>query len=197
MVQKCPIYLASASPRRKDILSQMGIKFHVLPADVSEECECEDPAELVRELSFRKAKQVVENLMEDVAAVIGSDTVVAKENHILGKPVDREHARKMIQLLSGGEHQVHTGVTIAIRDKGTLWFETFSTVSRVYVMEMSDEEIEDYLSEEEYADKAGAYAIQGRFGRFIEGFSGDYYTVVGLPMNELYKKLKEKEIILV
>ncbi len=217
MKQNAIVYLASASPRRKDILSQLGIKFQVITSDADETSSITKPDELVMELSRRKAVDVAEklsdtsnsassnatadkNAMQGVHAcelIIGSDTVVAVEGEILGKPSDKEDALRMIRLLSGRHHEVYTGVTLVFKEGSETRIETFYTVSKVFVMAMSDEEIESYVDLGTCYDKAGAYAIQEEFGKYIERFEGDYYTIIGLPMNELYKKLKENDIILV
>lgn len=222
MKQNALVYLASASPRRKDILSQLGIKFQVITSDVDESSSITKPDELVMELSRRKAVDVAKRLpvidfpmcgdmtadgtngcgnaqytKEENVLVIGSDTVVAVEGEILGKPSDEADAMRMIRLLSGRHHEVFTGVTLAFIEESKLRIDTFYTVSKVFVMEMSEEEIRSYVALGTCYDKAGAYAIQEEFGKYIERFEGDYYTIIGLPMNELYKKLKENNIILV
>ncbi len=217
MKQNATVYLASASPRRKDILSQLGIKFQVITSDVDETSTITKPDELVKELSRRKAMDVAEKLSAANAfgsgsktfdenashgnrtceLIIGSDTVVAVLDEILGKPSDREDAMRMIRLLSGRYHEVYTGVTLVMKDGSDTRIDTFYTVSKVFVMAMSEEEIASYVDLGTCYDKAGAYAIQEEFGKYIERFEGDYYTIIGLPMNELYKKLKENDIILV
>lgn len=169
------IILASASPRRKEILEKHGIPFQIQVSDVDESHEKMHPAKLVEELSKRKAKAVFEKFPDKV--VLGADTVVAYGDEILEKPKDDEDAYRMISLLQGNVHQVYTGVTICSAEKKT----TFSVKTDVYVKEMSPEEIKAYVATGEGRDKAGSYAIQGIFSKYIEKYDGDYENVVGLP----------------
>lgn len=149
------------------------------------------------ELARRKAAWIVPSIAEEEAVVIGSDTVVSVDGIILGKPTDTEDAKAMLRSLSGRAHEVYTGVSLAIKNASGTDYRTFYTCSQVCVMELSEAEIDAYVATGTCMDKAGAYGIQGEFGKFIEAFHGDYFTIVGLPMNELYKKLKENNIILV
>jgi septum formation protein len=153
---------------------------------------------VVEELSLQKAKEVAERILDgtepvkDFNVVIGADTVVAADHRILGKPSDREDARRMIEMLQGNVHQVYTGVTLIVKDaEGNIRTATFHERTDVDVCEMTKEEIEAYIDTEEPYDKAGAYGIQGSFGIYIRGIRGCYYNVVGLPISRLYHELKK------
>lgn len=187
------VVLASASPRRKELLSQVGIKFDIMVSSVEEIITTDVPCKVVEELSLQKAKDIFKNLKEDVI-VIGADTVVAADGRILGKPKDKSDAFSMIRKIAGNSHSVYTGVTLCVRNNGIEEFITFSEETRVNVAEMTDEDINWYLSEPEYADKAGGYGIQGRFAAFVDGICGDYNNVVGLPVGRICKILREKNI---
>ncbi len=192
------IILASKSPRRKELLENAQAKIIICPSDAKEDIEEKDPAELVMKLSSIKAESVFEqnpdlftSLESEKSFILGADTVVYAGGMILGKPADKNEARDMIKLLSGSVHSVFTGFTILFEDgkKITDYAET-----RVFVYPMSDEEIEDYISTDEPYDKAGAYGIQGLFGRFVEKIEGDYNNVVGLPVSKILHTVKEYNI---
>ncbi|HAB93427.1 MAG TPA: septum formation protein Maf [Lachnospiraceae bacterium] len=192
------IILASASPRRRELLSQAGYVFDVIPSKGEEIITKVHPAEVVEELSLQKAQEVAERILsgreaaKDFRVVIGADTVVAADHKILGKPSDREDARRMITELQGNVHQVYTGVTLIVRDPdGSLRTRTFHECTDVDVCEMTPEEVEAYISTEEPYDKAGAYGIQGSFGIYIRAIRGCYYNVVGLPISRLYQEMKK------
>lgn len=193
------IILASASPRRSELLRQAGMDFIVIPSKGEEVVTSTHPAEVVEELSLQKAREVAERILSgkekeasDFSVVIGADTVVAADHKILGKPADHEDARKMITMLQGNVHQVYTGVTLIVKDeKGNIRSRTFNECTDVDVCEMSYEEVEEYISTPEPYDKAGAYGIQGSFGVYIRGIRGCYYNVVGLPISRLCHELKE------
>lgn len=186
------IILASQSPRRRELMELIGFPFSVRVSETEELITRHDPAAVTEELSWQKAQAVAAEL-DDVQEiiVIGADTVVSVEGQILGKPASKDEARSMIRMLQGRDHMVYTGVTILGRSAvhGDRC-ETFSEGTRVTVAPMDDSEIESYISTEEPYDKAGAYGIQGTFARFIQGISGDYYNVMGLPVHRLYKQLK-------
>lgn len=191
------IILASASPRRRELLAQIGLQFKVIPSNASEETKSTDPAGMVQELSLLKASEVFERLSDkerEKSIVIGADTVVALKGQILGKPEDEKDAVRMLSLLQGRTHQVHTGVTL-------MWQEcrgedltprslTFSEESHVTMYPMSNKEIEGYAATGEPMDKAGAYGIQGICAKWLRKIEGDYYNVVGLPVGRLYQELK-------
>lgn len=179
------IVLASGSPRRKMILESVGLDFEVITADCEEITEQTTPEGTVEDLSRLKALAVAK-LVGD-ALVIGADTVVAAEGIILGKPRDREDCLRMIRMISGGTHQVYTGVTLVYQGK----VHTFHSATDVYVSELSEEEIQSYVNSEEPYDKAGAYAIQGYFGKYITKISGEYNNVVGFPVAAFYQECKK------
>lgn len=192
------IVLASASPRRRELLSQAGFEFDVIPSKGEEIITKEHPAEVVEELSLQKAREVAERILSgseeirDFSVVVGADTVVAANHRILGKPADRDDARRMITELQGNVHQVYTGVTLIVKDPdGGLRAATFHECTDVDVCGMTMEEIEDYISTREPYDKAGAYGIQGSFGIYIRAIRGCYYNVVGLPISRLYHELQK------
>lgn len=186
------IILASGSPRRKEILSQLGVRFEVITSDCDENTDEKNPAELVKKLSRLKAEAVAKSV-EGVSLIIGADTVVAREDEIFGKPKDKEDARRMINAISGSEHSVYTGVCILINDGDTKVI-NFAEESKVHVADMSEDEIERYISTAEPYDKAGSYAVQGLFAPYISGIDGDYYNIVGLPVARVYKELKDAGI---
>lgn len=193
------IYLASASPRRKEILKQVGISFKVVPSTVEEKVTSTEPAKVVEELSYQKAIDVCGRLSEtqdEDFVVIGSDTVVACWGEILGKPKDKQDAADMLHKLSGQSHQVYTGVTIAWKYKNTpAMFYSFHECTDVTMFSVDDEDIEAYVKSGEPMDKAGAYAIQGGYAKHIQGICGDYYNVIGLPIGRLYQELKKRNLL--
>lgn len=187
------IILASNSPRRKELLTQLGMEFEVYPSQVEEFTEQTDPAKVVCDLAFQKANQVAHALEEqENIVVLGSDTVVAFDGVILGKPVSKEDALQMLQGLQGRTHQVYTGVALVFPfdDMEPI---VFSSCTEVTMYEVCDEELKDYIATGEPMDKAGAYGIQERGGAFVEKIAGDYNTVVGLPVSQVYRVLKELE----
>ncbi len=184
------ILLASASPRRKELLTGLGLEFEICVSDVEEIITETEPAKVVEELSALKAEAVFAKTKGDVM-VIGADTVVAFGSRILGKPADETNAAEMLSLLQAKEHCVYTGVTVC-RRKGTLeQRDTFSECTRVKFYPMTEGEILDYIATGEPMDKAGAYGIQGIGGKFVEEIHGDYNNVVGLPIARLYQEMKE------
>lgn len=181
------VVLASASPRRKELLSLIFNEYDIRPADCDEALpEGIKAQEAVEYLSLIKNKATVE-ICDENSLVISADTVVAVEGEILGKPQDKEDARRMISLLSGREHQVFTGVTLSLNGN----FKTFSEKTDVVFYKLTDKEIEDYISTDEPYDKAGAYGIQGKAGLLVKAVNGDYYNVVGLPVARLKREIME------
>ena len=185
------IVLASKSPRRREILSMLGLKFDIISADADESSELTDPAQLVRELSLRKAratKALLEQRGEwnDDTLIIASDTVVAVNGAILGKPRDEADAARMLSLLSGRTHQVISGVSLLYGARERADFD----VTCVHFCDMTPSEIELYVSSGEPMDKAGAYAVQGLASVYIKGLEGDYFNVVGLPVHKLDTMLR-------
>lgn len=181
------VVLASASPRRKELLSLIFNEYDIRPADCDEALpEGIKAQEAVEYLSLIKNKATVE-ICDENSLVISADTVVAVEGEILGKPQDKEDARRMISLLSGREHQVFTGVTLSLNGN----FKTFSEKTDVVFYKLTDKEVEDYISTDEPYDKAGAYGIQGKAGLLVKAVNGDYYNVVGLPVARLKREIME------
>ena len=193
------IYLASASPRRKELLKQVGISFKTMPSTVEEKITKTEPQEVVEELSYQKAVDVCSRLTEENRedfVVIGADTVVSSWGEILGKPKDKEDAVRMLEKLQGGSHQVYTGVTLAWKYKEmSAMYATFSECTDVTMYTMSEEEIKRYVDSGEPMDKAGAYAIQGLCAAYIQGICGDYNNVVGLPVGRVCQELKKRGLI--
>lgn len=182
------IILASASPRRKELLERMGIRhFDVIVSDVDETLEDGlSPAEQVERLSRIKAAAVAAGAGAD-AIVIAADTVVALEGAVLGKPADPEDAFRMLSALSGARHHVYTGVTVAQGEHVLTCHQTTAVDFRP----LEPEEIAQYIATGECMDKAGAYGIQGYGALLVEGITGDYYNVMGLPVVCLSRMLKE------
>lgn len=178
------IILASGSPRRKELLTQIGITFEIQKAEGEEVITSDVPTEVVKELSMQKATEVAGKCDGDV--VIGADTVVATNGQILGKPRDREDAMRMLRLLQGKSHEVITGVTVLLREQQKMI--NFAEVTTVHVFPMSEEQMKAYVESGEPMDKAGAYGIQGRFAAYVSGIEGDYNNVVGLPVGRLYQE---------
>ena len=179
------IVLASASPRRRELMEQIGIHPEIIPSQVEEVVTSSDPEQVVMELAGQKAREVADRL-GDNRIVVGSDTVVAVDGAILGKPASEEEACAMIRRIAGRTHQVFTGVSIVRGQRE----KTFAVESRVTVYPMSEEEIRGYVAAGESMDKAGAYGIQGRFAAFIKELSGSYTNVMGLPVGRPYQELK-------
>ena len=186
-IRELRIVLASASPRRAELLHQIGIEPEIIPSRVEEVVTSRDPERIVRELSEQKAAEVAGRLAGGPVLVIGSDTVVSIDGQILGKPADRQTAYGMLERIQGKCHQVYTGVTLMLGGRKR----TFSVGTRVEVYPMTAQEIEDYLDCGESMDKAGAYGIQGRFAAHIKGIEGSYTNVVGLPVGRLYQEMKQ------
>lgn len=184
------IILASASPRRKELLAQAGYPFTVVTSDAPEITDKVMPDEIVEELSAIKAEAVAVRIEED-ACIIGADTIVAIAGRILGKPGNEKAAEEMLQSLQGKTHQVYTGVTLIELQAGTKKVTTFSERTDVTMYPMTDEEIRSYIATGEPMDKAGAYGIQGRAAVYIKKIAGDYNNVVGLPIGRLYQEMKK------
>lgn len=188
------IVLASGSPRRRELLAQVGIDFEVTVSGIEEVVSSTVPKDVVCELSRQKASDVFGGTAGDIV-VIGADTVVSADNRILGKPQDEEDAAKMLKSLSGRCHSVFTGVTLCIRRNGEEELLTFAEETKVYVDELTDRDIKAYIATGEPMDKAGAYGIQGKFAAYVEKIEGDYNNVVGLPVRRVCKVLREKDIL--
>lgn len=184
-----PVVLASGSPRRRELLGQMGIEdFEVLPAQGEETApEGLAPDALVARLALQKAREVA--ALRPEATVIGADTVVALDGQVLGKPSDEKEAREMLSALSGRRHQVYTGMAVLSGGQAFTHVECTQVEFRL----LTAEEIAAYVATGESMDKAGAYGIQGRACVFIRGIQGDYYNVVGLPVCALHELLAQLE----
>lgn len=186
------IILGSGSPRRKELLSQIGVPFEVRVSEKEEIYTQTIPKEIVKELALMKAENVASEIPAKNTIVIGADTVVVYQDQILGKPKDEQDAFRMIQSLQGDVHQVYTGVAILDFDgDGEKTVISHAVETRVSVNPMSEEEIWKYVQSKEPMDKAGAYGIQGKFSAFIEKIEGDYFNVVGLPVSYVYQMLKQ------
>lgn len=209
MQTKKRIILGSASPRRRELLEQIGISFEVRVSDKEEVYHSLIPEEIVKELALSKAENVADDLREKQeqvkqisfdkknnvlldTIVIGADTIVVSDGSILGKPKDEADAVRMIRSLQGRSHKVYTGVAILdYDDEGKRKSVVHAVETEVFVNPMSDEEIREYAATGEPLDKAGAYGIQGQFAAYIGRIDGDYYNVVGLPVSYVYRQLKE------
>lgn len=180
------IILASASPRRREILSSLGVHFDVICADADESSDICDPIALTEHLARIKGEAVLEKLKEHGddtgTVVISADTVVACEGRILGKPRTHADAVEMLSLLSGREHTVATGVAVTYEGKTY----TDCNVTSVYVDDIPKDQLLKYIDSGEPFDKAGGYGIQGTFSKWIRGIDGCYFGVVGLPVNTLF-----------
>lgn len=180
------IILASASPRRSELMTLAGFRFDVICADIDEIVpEKALPQEVVMSLALQKAQAVAKDHRK--SAVVGSDTVVALDGKILGKPRSEKEAAEMIRSLSGRIHKVYTGVAIVCGEKVTSFFEE----TEVEFYPLTDQEILDYVATGEPMDKAGAYGIQGRGAVLVKRINGDYFNVMGLPISKVYRELKD------
>lgn len=180
------IILASASPRRKELLSTAGLEFTVKVADVEEIIpENATPDKVVKSLALQKAQAVAKDNPDSV--VIGSDTVVALDGVILGKPKDEEDAVRMLTALSGRTHMVYTGVALI---HGEI-IRNFCEATEVKFYPLTEEEICSYVATKEPMDKAGAYGIQGKGCVLVEKIIGDYFNVVGLPVSKVCRELRD------
>lgn len=194
-MQKKKIILASASPRRREIMAQAGYQFEVQVSQKEERYISAQPDEIVKELALLKAKDIAVQNGEKDFIVIGADTVVAHKGKILGKPKSKEDAFEMIRDFQGDKHQVYTGVAILHYDReGKETVINHAVRTDVYVNPMTDEEIRTYIEKDNVMDKAGSYGIQSGFAVHIEKIEGDYFNVVGLPISYIYKVLKELEM---
>ena len=202
------IVLASGSPRRRELLTGLGLDYTVLVSGVEEHVTEREPDRVVEELSAQKAQDVLQKLLSAVSRqevqtwdgredilVIGADTIVALDGQILGKPTSMKDAAEMLGWLSDRKHQVYTGVTLYHHSRGKTHRHTFHECTQVRFYPMTEEEISWYISTGEPMDKAGAYGIQGLGSRFVKAIEGDYSNVVGLPVARLYQELKAMQIL--
>lgn len=191
-MEKSKIILASGSPRRKELLLQIGIVPEIIVSHVEEKITSDVPAEVVMSLAEQKAVDVAKEMPEGTV-ILGSDTVVAADGKILGKPKSHEEAYDMIRRLAGRSHQVYTGVCLVKKgpegEADTVV--SFYDETDVNVSPMTEKEIREYADSEEPMDKAGSYAVQGFFARYIDGLKGSYANVMGLPVHLVYQELKK------
>ncbi|MCR5846893.1 MAG: Maf family protein [Lachnospiraceae bacterium] len=184
------IILASKSPRRKELLESIGAKIEIMPSEAEEDIVENNPFELVKKLSEIKAVSVYDKIRDGIknedVCVLGADTIVFANGKILGKPKDRAEAYEMIKSISDNVHSVYTGFTIIFSDGRKI---TDYSETKVHVIDMSEQQINEYIDTNEPYDKAGGYGIQGLFGKYVERIEGDYDNVVGLPIGRI------KEII--
>ncbi|MDG3084782.1 Maf family protein [Vibrio hannami] len=182
------LYLASGSPRRKELLALLGNEFSIVKPDIPEcKLEEETPEEYVRRLSLEKAQAGIELVSEADCVVIGSDTIVVHDGLVLEKPEKIEDSIRMLSSLSGSQHQVMTAVTVTNRNKA----KTCLVITDVWFREITEQEIRAYWASGEPCDKAGSYGIQGIGGRFVSRIEGSYHAVVGLPLMETDQLLHE------
>ena len=187
-IEEKKLVLASGSPRREEILKQLKLKFTIIRPKIDENnFNGDTPEELVKILAEKKARSVMD--IAENALIIAADTIVVLDGNILNKPADAEEAKKMLQRLSDRKHQVITSLAVLDSDSGEIMVEC--NITDVKMLELSNDDIDRYLSTGEAMDKAGAYAIQGFGALFIESISGSYYSVVGLPIHQLAKLLKK------
>ena len=179
------IVLASQSPRRKELLEKCNVSFTCDPADIDETMDLSNNLnDEIQNLAYRKAAEALKRHPDDL--IIGSDTIVVLNNQVLGKPKDQADAFQMLKHLQGNTHEVITGLCFLSKKRKY----TAVSNSKVAFSTMNDEEINEYISTGECMDKAGAYGIQGFGGRYITKIEGDYYTIMGLPLNMVYEELK-------
>ncbi len=187
--------LASASPRRKELLAQAGITFEVIPSTMEEKITKENPKDIVMELAAGKAADVYQTLSpaddEDIT-VIGADTIVVYHDEILGKPADKTEAYDMLSLLADRTHQVYTGVSLIIHKNGKRSQRTFYEKTDVTLYPIAREDLRTYVESGDPLDKAGAYGIQGAFAIHVKEIRGEYNNVVGLPIGRLYHELHHR-----
>lgn len=185
------LILASASPRRAELLRQADIFFEVIKPSISEEVgDANDPEDLVRRLALKKALEVSSRLKSGY--VLSADTIVVYRNQILGKPSDPDDARKMLRMLSGEQHMVITG--LVLKDISTGCKEIGISKTRVWLKFLTDQQINAYVASGEPMDKAGAYGIQGKAALFTEKIEGCYFNVVGLPLSLLFELMTRLEV---
>ena len=181
------IILASASPRRKEILENTNIKFDIISSSIEElVLDGESPCQMVMRLAFEKGIDIASKYKSNL--VISADTIVVLDDNVLGKPKDEEEARQMISNLSGRTHQVITGISLINLEKNKKIIDY--VISNVKFKKLSKDDINDYIKTKESLDKAGAYGIQGYGALLVEEIQGDYFNIVGLPISKLSDLLK-------
>lgn len=194
-MEKLNIILASQSPRRKELLSLMGVDFEVMPSDAEENNNQKIKLyKLSESLALLKAKDIFDKTKGN-RVVIGSDTLVSVKGKLFGKPQNKQEAFKMLKSLSGKVHSVITSLAVLIDDGTNARQYVTHDIAKVTFIKLTDEEINNYLECDEYKDKAGAYAIQGRSGMFIKQIKGSFASVMGLPTHLLYNILHKENIL--
>ena len=190
--QKLTLVLASASPRRKELLGWMKVPLKIRPSHVEEITDKTLPEEVVEDLAALKGRDILSKEREETqnSLVVASDTIVFIDDKILGKPKDRNHARETLMSLSGREHHVYTAVYMGIEKDGKVFEKSFVGKSHVKFTDISPEILDLYLEGDEAMDKAGAYGIQGQGLLFVEKMSGSYSNVVGFPLSDFIEQMK-------
>lgn len=189
------IILASKSPRRKELLSLLGLTFDVMPSNAEEDMKQKlSIGKLAENLSLQKAQDIFNQTSGD-RVVIGSDCMVYVKGKIFGKPKDDDDAIKMLKTLSGSWHKVVTGLCVLIERGGVVTKYCTHDITKVKFVKLTDEMIEKYLKTGEHKDKAGAYAVQGYSGAFVEKLNGNYSTVIGIPTHKLYQILHKEDLV--
>lgn len=182
------IILASKSPRRHELLSMLGYQIKTIVSDVDEDGVTADtPPLLASKLAHTKALAVANEIEKTDLPIIAADTLVEVNGEILGKPKDEADARRMLMLLSGSAHYVHTGISVIYNGKEI----NLTDTAKVYFRDIDADELDDYIASREPFDKAGAYGIQGKAGAFVERIEGDFFSIMGLPICAVTKALKE------
>ncbi|MBO6133618.1 MAG: septum formation protein Maf [Lachnospiraceae bacterium] len=196
LTRESPLILASASPRRKELLYNVDIPYIVMPSNAPEDTDERDPEKAAEIISSIKAADVADRMIRenvrDTFLILGADTLVSIDGKILGKPENEDEAFKTLSLLQGRKHEVITGVTFAVkRRKEELYYITWHEVTEVELYPVSDEAIREYIKTGEPMDKAGSYGIQGVFARHVKGIVGDYNNVIGLPVGRVFRTIKD------
>ena len=203
------VILASASPRRKELLGHLFSEFTILPAQGEEQADFQTPSQYVSKLAEHKAMEIARTKFsakrlpdagpvtdypsDQITLILGADTIVYADSQVLGKPADADEAFSMLSRLSGKSHEVYTGVSLIFlseKEHAILDVHSFSEKTEVFVDTLTKEEILSYIASKDPLDKAGSYGIQGLFSKHITGINGDYFNVVGLPVSRIYRELK-------
>lgn len=183
------IVLASSSITRREIMDKLKIKYDIVTSDVEEKSSKEDPREYVKELSKNKAESVAKKVSNKNSIIVAADSIIYKDGKKYEKPRSIDEVKKNLKELSGTKNQGITGVTIIDKSNGKI--KTLACVTDVYFREISDDDIEWYVSHEENLLKKAGYSLEGIMSLFLERLDGDYYNVLGLPLGELYKGINE------
>lgn len=186
------VILASSSPRRRELMKILNLPFEIITKAVDESLDMSNNIyEESMNLAYKKAQAVYNTIIDDDVIVIGSDTIVYCDNKVYGKPKNYQDAFNMLKKFSGGGHEVISSLCLLIRKGGKEYQELTYDKCEVFVDKMTDEEIDDWIKNNDVYTKAGAYAIQEGFGKYIEKIKGDYFSIVGFPIHKLYNLLKK------